>query len=312
MHISRRRFLKYCAFSAAAIGLDAFNLGLLRRALANPAGPSVIWLKGSACDGCSISLLNRISDSAPYTATEVLTEAINLVYHTNLMVMAGESSVAALRRTYDQGGYVLVVEGGIPTAFDGRACVIYSYQGREVTMQEAVQEYSSRAVAIVCAGTCAAWGGIPASMSNPTGVVGVRELTGRPTINISGCPANPDWVVWAIVQLILGNPVALDDAGRPVDLYARDLNDQPCPALIHDKCPRNVVPLNEATSFGQDGRCLVNLGCRGPFTKARCESCWNGKAGQGHWCIGVNAPCQGCVEPSFPGPKSFFEPYNPD
>jgi hydrogenase small subunit len=304
MEVSRRRFLKYCGLSAAAIGLDAVDLGLLRKAFANPVGPSVIWLKGSSCDGCSISFLNRISDDAPHNAAEVLTDNINLIYHTNIMAMAGESSVAAMRQAYEAGGYVLVIEGGVPTAFGGHACIAYSYNGVEVTFQQLVEELTARAAAIVCVGTCAAWGGIPASGSNPTAVVGIKDLTGRTTVNLSGCPVNPDWIVWAVVQLILGNPITLDEYGRPTALFRAQ-------GFIHDSCPRNLGGGNEAAQFGEDGHCLINLGCRGPFTEAKCHNCWNGKAGQGHWCIGVNAPCQGCVEPTFPGSKSFFEPYNP-
>ena len=82
-----------------------------------------------------------------------------------------------------------------------------------------------------------------------------------------------------------GNPVPLDQFGRPVALYqAQD--------TIHHNCPRNtVIPGNtEATTFADcDGKCLINLGCRGPFTTAKCQNCWNGKAGSGHWCRGLVA-----------------------
>jgi hydrogenase small subunit len=150
--------------------------------------------------------------------------------------------------------------------------------------------------------------------------MGVGQFTGRPTINISGCPANPDWVVWAIVQLLTGSPVTLDADGRPTALYSTGHNGAPEAPIIHDKCPRNPgnfgTPL--AINFGEDGHCLENLGCRGPHTKSRCNASWCGIGGHvypqphpGHWCIGVNAPCHGCVEKTFPGPESFYEPYNP-
>ena len=323
MELSRRKFMQYCTLSAAAIGLDVFDLGLLEKALANPLGPTVIWLKGSACDGDSISLLNRISDSAPKTVAEVLTDAINLVYHTNLMTSAGDSAVAELRRVYDSGNYLLILEGGVPTAANGAACIVHSLHGQETTFQQVVQEMTARAIATVCVGTCAAFGGIPASGSNPTGVMGVSQLTGRPTINISGCPANPDWIVWAIVQLLTGRPVELDSDGRPSALYGRNLAEATTPALVHDKCPRNIYvnpnAPTAATSFSDcNGRCLIELGCRGPMTKSRCDGCWNVKATDPtnppselwrNWCIGANAPCQGCVEKTFPGPQSFFELY---
>jgi hydrogenase small subunit len=304
MNISRRIFLKYCGLSAGALGLNSLQLGFLADALASPTGPSVIWLQGSACAGCSVSLLNRISDTVPHTIADTLTDHINLIFHPTLTTAVGETTVAAMKQAVEAGPFVLVVEGGIPTAFGGHACVIYSYNGQEVTMEQAVQEYAPRAAAVVCVGTCSSFGGIPAAGENPTGVVGVRQLTGRPTINIPGCPANPNWMIWAIVQLILGNPVPLDSAGRPIALYQTH-------GYIHDHCPRNQGGTNEATDFGQDGKCLIHLGCRGPLTQAKCENCWNGKEGLGHWCIGANAPCQGCVEPNFPGPQSFFDLYIP-
>jgi len=327
MMVSRRSFLEYCGLSAAFLGISS-KLGLLGEALAAPTAPSVIWLHGSSCTGCSVSFLNRIAAAAPTTVADVLTGAVNLVYHATLMTPAGDAAVSELKRVYNSGNYVLVLEGGVPTAFHGGACVVYSLNGVETTYMQAVQEMSARALAVVCAGTCASFGGIPASGSNPTGVVSVGQLTGRATINLSGCPANPDWVVWAIVQLLTGTPVDLDEDGRPIALYAKNLAGADASALIHDKCPRNRDPdINpeapvEATSFTAcDGRCLIELGCRGPFTKARCDGCWNILATdpasppddrwRNNWCIGVNAPCHGCVEKTFPGPQSFYQPYSP-
>lgn len=62
MSISRRTFLKYCGAIAATVGIDPADMGLLKQALADPNGPAVIWMHGSSCTGCSVSLLNRISD----------------------------------------------------------------------------------------------------------------------------------------------------------------------------------------------------------------------------------------------------------
>jgi hydrogenase small subunit len=323
MSITRRSFFRYCALSSAALGLDLPRLGLLQEALANPAAPSVIWLIGSACTGCSVSFLNRISDrpGEPATVADVVAGSINLIYHPTLMGAAGESAAAVLRQAQARGNYILVLEGAVPTAFGGHACVVYNYRGQDVTFAQAVQELSSRASKIVCVGTCASFGGVPASGSNPSQCMGVPQYTGRPTINISGCPANPDWVVWAIVQLLTNTPVTLDADGRPTALYNTGHTGQTEAAIIHEKCPRNpsLSSAGTAVNFGENGNCLTDLGCRGPFTKSRCNGSWNGIGGHvypdphpGHWCIGVNAPCHGCVEKTFPGPQSFSEPYSPE
>jgi hydrogenase small subunit len=272
-------------------------------------------------------LLNRIADAsgpAP-TVKEVLTDAVNLVYHATLMTPAGDGAVSELRRLYDSGNYILVLEGGVPTAFGGAPCMVYSLHGQATTYQRAVQEMAGRAIAIVCVGTCASFGGIPASGSNPTGVTGVHQLTGRPTVNISGCPANPDWVVWALVQLLTATPMDLDEDSRPKALYTETIQ-AASKEYVHDKCPRNVYVNASAPSAAADfsdcnGRCLIELGCRGPHTRARCDGCWNIQAGtsnpaptdrwQNNWCIGVNAPCHGCVERTYPGTESFYERYAP-
>ncbi len=295
MNISRRDFLKYCGISAAAVGLSTSELGLLEKALASPTGPSVIWLQGSGCTGCSESFLNRIATDGPQTAANVLVEAINLVYHPNLMALAGQDAVAQAEAAYNKGGYLLAVEGGIPTAFGGRACYAWTYNEQEVTFESAVQTLAAKAAGILCIGTCAAWGGIPAAPPNPTGVMGVKALTGKDTINIPGCPTHPDWIVWAVVQLLLGNSIALDSFGRPTQFFG---------STVHDLCPRNGS--TKATTIGVDNNCLMDLGCRGPVTMANCpQQKWNNQV---NWCVDANAPCIGCTEPGFPGTDPFYAP----
>jgi hydrogenase small subunit len=292
-NISRRDFMRYCGMGAAALGLTVTDLGLLEKALANPNGPSVIWLQGSGCTGCSESFLNRISTSSPTTAPSVLIDAINLVYHPTLMALPGQDAVAQAEAAYNKGGYILAVEGGVPTAFGGSACWAWTYNGVEVTFESAVRELANKASKILCVGTCAAWGGIPAAPPNPAGIKGVKALTGRKTINIPGCPTHPDWIVWAVAQLLLNYPVTLDSYGRPTQFFS---------ATVHDQCPRNGT--TKATAYGVDNACLMDLGCRGPDTMANCPSQkWNNQA---NWCVDANAPCIGCTSPLFPGTNPFY------
>lgn len=294
MTVSRRDFFKYCVASAGALGLGAFDLRRLEAAMTGGA-PTVIWLHGSGCQGDSVSFLNRIAAGAPtgqQTVDDILINTVNLAYHTVVMSSAGEQAVTMVDQAKRQGGYVLVLEGGIPRAFGGMACQLWSKDGQTVTYLQAIQDLAAGAAAVVCVGTCAAFGGIPRSRANPTDVISGAEATGGSVINISGCPAHPDWVAWAVVQLILGNPVTLDADNRPTALYGTN---------IHDNCPRNLaIPGNShATTFGQDLLCLENLGCRGPSTGA---DCWSRKWNNGvNWCVDSNSVCLGCVESTFPG-----------
>jgi len=74
MYIGRRDFLKYCIGSAAALGLPLSVLGKLEKALAAEGGelPTVVWLNGANCTGCTVSLANLISETGPTLEGEQL------------------------------------------------------------------------------------------------------------------------------------------------------------------------------------------------------------------------------------------------
>jgi len=287
MTVSRRQFLEYCKNAAAAVGLSTVQLGQLEKALANPNGPSVIWLSGSSCTGCSVSFLNRISTTGPQTAADVLVNVINLEYHPNLMAAAGESAARVAQEAMNRGGYILAVEGGVPTAFGGNTCWAWTLDGVDVTFLDAVKSMAAQASQVLCIGTCASYGGIPAAPPNPAGVQSVKAVTLRNTVNIPGCPPHPDWMIWTIANLLGGTLGVLDSLGRPVGLFKRK---------VHDICPRRE--LEKATRYGQDSRCLKEIGCLGPETVAPCPtSLWNNRT---NWCIDANSLCIGCTNPTFP------------
>ena len=313
MAVSRRDFMKYCTMAAGALGLSSFDLKRLDAALASQGAPTILWLHGSGCQGDSVSFLNLIQAGAPVgqrSADDVLVNTVNLAYHTVVMSSAGSQAVETLMQAKRKGGYVLVIEGGIPTAFGGHACKIYSQNGKDVTILQAVQELAAGAAAIVCVGTCACYGGIPQSGPNETQVITGSQAAGKPTINIPGCPAHPVWIAWAVVQLVLGNPVTLDADGRPTALYGNKAED-PDTLCVHQDpthgCPRRFglpTHLGFATAFGQDGYCLEDLGCRGPSTFAPCPNMkWNNGV---NWCVDANGMCIGCVEKGFPGGPFYF------
>ncbi|HEY5913496.1 MAG TPA: hydrogenase small subunit [Verrucomicrobiae bacterium] len=293
--ISRRSFFKFVSVSAAGLGLDPFDLTGLTRAMANPAGPTVLWLQGSGCTGCTMSFLDYVSPTAPTSAADVLINYINLAYHPNLTPVAGEPAAMVIEEVRQRGNYILALEGGIPTRFGGGACYSWTLDGADVTLQDAVRSLGARATAILSIGTCSSFGGIPAAPPNPTGVVSAQALTGRPTINVAGCPPHPNWMVWTIVQLLQGKPISLDSYGRPRSLYGE---------IVHERCP--LLGRQEAKTFAVSGQCLKELGCRGPETRANCPTLkWNNGV---NWCVGAGAPCNGCTSPNFPGGRFNHQP----
>jgi hydrogenase small subunit len=298
MLISRREFLKYCSAAAGALGLSATGLVRLQDALAAEDGPSVIWLQGQGCTGCSTSLLNTIHYA---TIDDLLLNTIDLEFHSTVMAAAGEMAADAAEAACDTGGYVLVVEGAIPTAHGGMYCTLWP----EMTMVDAVRRFSRKAALILAVGTCAAYGGIPGGSPNPTRAKGVRDVLGaRSVVNLPGCPAHPDWIVGTIAHILAhGEAPAVDGDGRPTAFY-RD--------SIHSKCPNLAKYLDGqcyAGALGEPG-CLYHLGCEGKWTVADCPTRrWNGgEAGAlgVNWCIGAGNPCQGCTEPTFPDGVSPF------
>jgi len=296
MNITRRNFLKHCAVSAGALSLTPLALERLEAALTSQTAPTIIWLHGSGCQGDSISFLNRIDPTATagqQTVDDILINSVNLAYHTVIMSSAGPTAVAMAQQAHQKGGYVLVLEGGVPRAFGGRTCQVWSSEGQDVTYEQAVRDFAADATAVVCVGTCASYGGIPRSGSNPTDVISGKEATGRDVVNVPGCPAHPDWTTWVIVQLLLDSPIELDIYDRPLAIYGKNL---------HDNCPRLDTEL--AITFGQDHRCLLDLGCRG---KAVFSDCWSRKWNDGvNWCVDCNGMCIGCVEPTFPGGNFYL------
>ena len=294
MQIGRRQFLKYCVGSAAALGLPLTVVGKLEHALAADGDglPTVIWLNGANCTGCTVSLANRLSPEGPTDIADLLVNYINLAFHPNLMGAAGDLAVQTLNEATAKP-YVLAIDGGVPTAFDGHTCLLWTENGHEVTAKEAVTRLAPDAAAILSIGTCASFGGIPAGNPNPTKIVSVGNLIGKQTINIPGCPTHPDWIVWTIANLLAGVVPELDDRGRPREIFGEE---------IHKRCPRKGT--GEAKIFGKEGVCLKSLGCKGPRTRADCHMRqWNNAT---NWCIGANAVCLGCTESGFPDSFSPF------
>jgi len=260
----------------------------------------VVWLQGASCSGCSISVLNAASPTIKHLLIDEVIPGrhVNLRFHPTVMAGSGEVALEVLEGVEQElrGGYLLVVEGAIPTA-EGY-CSVGEVGDAPVSILSRVESLGRKALAVIALGTCAAFGGIPAAEPNPGKCVGVGEVfssrgISTPFINIPGCPPHPDWFVGMVAAILLNGlpkPEELDEFRRPKAFYGK---------LIHENCPRRAY-FDEgkfAQKFGDEG-CLYELGCKGPVTYADCPlRLWNNGT---NWCIGNGAPCMGCVEPGFP------------
>lgn len=242
MHIQGQQFLQYCIGSAATLGLPESILGKLSNAL-NAKGlipPKVIWLNGSDSTGCTQSLATIFHQTSPTDTADQLFNIIDLTFSPNFIVDAAELAEKQLMTTV-KGRYILAIDGGIPTAFNGHTCMLWTDQGEELTAMEAVQMLAPGAAAVLAIGTCACYGNMPFDDPNPTGVVSVSELTGVPTVNIPGCATHPDWMVWTIAQLLSGETLQLDAHNRPTELYGNSIY-QICPHKKQKEATEYTIP----------------------------------------------------------------------
>jgi hydrogenase small subunit len=227
-----------------------------------------------------------------------------LAYHSTLMAATGQLSIDAARESAEkyQGKYILVVEGAIPTKEEGIYGTIGEDSGKPISMLKWIEYLGQNAMATLTVGTCAAYGGLPAALPNPSGSKGVSEVYEMlgivtPVINIPGCPSHPDWFIGTVAKILLYGmpmPEELDEFGRLKLFFSR---------TVHNRCV-NRDYLDDgimAVEFGDEG-CLLELGCKGPFTRADCPiRLWNGSV---NWCINAGAPCIGCTEKGFPDEHS--------
>lgn len=295
--ISRRQFLRYCGGLATVLALPPSAAKVIAQVLSANARLPVIWLEFQDCTGDTESFLRAsqrpdplMGDVQDPSLTSLLLDVLSIDYHETLMAAAGyqaETSRTDAIKAYS-GQYICVVEGAIPTAYNGYCCLI----GGKTALSIA-QEVTRNALLTIALGACAWDGGLAAANPNPTAAKGVKDAISGLTnlVNLPGCPANVVNLVATIMYFITYKEVPpLDAYGRPTFAYGR---------TIHNRCPRRGR--EEASSFGdathRAGGCLKQLGCRGPVTYHNCPTvkwnsgtCWPVEAGHG---------CIGCTNPTF-------------
>jgi len=287
--VSRRDFMKFCSIITATMGLSAAYVPKVAQVFAAPKQrPPVIWLHFGECTGCSESMIRTMY---PWV-DELVLDVLSIEYHETIMAAAGQQAEEVLQAAVKKhdGKFICVVEGAIPTKFNGA----YGKIGGK-TFLEIAQEICPKAAAVICQGMCSSFGGIQAAKPNPGGYKGVSETLGIKTLNLPGCPPNPVNLIGTIVNyLLLGKLPDLDEMGRPLFAYGK---------TVHAQCPRRSHFENGefVTEFGSEeavlGYCLYKLGCRGPETFNNCPTAkFNGGTS---WPVQAGHPCIGCAQPNF-------------
>jgi ferredoxin hydrogenase small subunit len=272
---------------------------------------NVLWLQSGGCGGCSMSLL--CADTTDFPAM-LKNSGIELLWHPVLSTEGEQDLLGLLDRCLEGRTRLdaLCIEGAVLRGpqHTGRFHVL---SGTGTPMMTWIEKLAQVATHVLAVGSCAAWGGISASGSNPTDACGLqfedenmggllgsgfRAKGGLPVVNIAGCPTHPDWVLDTLMLMAAGQFSVgdLDPLGRP-RFYA----DQ----LVHHGCPRNEYYEYKASAAQPtDLGCLMeNLGCKGTQAHADCNTrLWNGEGS----CLRGGFACVNCTAPGFQSPGHGF------
>jgi hydrogenase small subunit len=288
--VRRREFLGFCATMAAALALPDKAAAQIAKAVGRTEKPILLWLEFQDCAGNTESFLRASRPSA----AEIVLDVLSVDYHETIMAAAGEQSHENRERVVKErpGGYIVVVEGSIPTGANGAYCTI----GGESAVDIA-KHVCGNAAATIAIGTCAAFGGLPAAAPNPTGALSVGEAVPgvKNLINLPACPANVENLTALIVHyLTFKRWPSLDHYRRPLFAYGKSIHDN-CERRAHFDAGQYVELWGDAGH--RAGYCLYKMGCKGPVTFQNCPNIrWNGGT---NWPIGCGHPCIGCAEAGF-------------
>lgn len=287
--VDRRDFLDFCTRATALMGLAPSMVSNVVMAMMTEPRLPVIWLHGLECTCCSESFLRA---SHPM-AQDIILNLISLDYDDTLQVAAGAQAEQIRKKIMQDyaGQYILAVEGNAPTKDGGVYCIV----GGD-TFQNVLEETARNARAVVAWGSCATSGCVQAASPNPTGAKPVSALvTGKPVINVPGCPPLADVMAGLVAYVVTqGKLPELDSQGRPSMYFSKTVHEE-CERKDNFEKGRFVQNWDDAGA--RRGWCLFKMGCRGPVTRSSCSTMkWNSGTS---WPVDSGHPCIGCSEANF-------------
>ncbi len=279
-------FNRWVSMITASMRLHPEYEGIVKESVQQLNKIPIIWLELSDCTGNSEAFIK----TAHPKVDDLILKYISLDYHELLMAGSGDQSESALDDVIknDKGNYILIVEGAVPLAMDGKFLRIGP---KGETGLELLKRVAKDAAAILSVGSCAFDGGVVAIEPNPTGAVGVAEALGRnDIINLPGCPTNPINIVGTLLHYIMFEELPeLDERNRPLWAYSQ---------RIHDNCERrghydlDEFVLEWGDEGAKQGWCLFKMGCKGPYADLNCSLV---KFNEGtSWPVQVGHGCFGC------------------
>jgi len=272
----------------------------------------ILWITGGlGCDGDSVSITAATLPSIEDVMLGAIPGLPKVHLHNAVLAYeVGDEFMAPFHKAArgELENFVLVLEGSIPNEkISGNgywaAFGTDPQTGDPITIPEWIDRLAPRALGVVTAGTCSAYGGIHAMQGNPTGCMGVADYlgwdwkskAGLPIVNVPGCPVQPDNFMETLLYLLrqlagLAPMIPIDGAGRPKWLFEK---------TVHEGCDRGgyYETGDFATTYGSP-KCIVKLGCWGPAVQCNVpKRGWMDGIGG---CPNVGGICIGCTMPGFP------------
>jgi hydrogenase small subunit len=272
----------------------------------------VLWITaGLGCDGDTISITAATQPSIEDVMLGAIPGLPKVHLHNPVLAYNnGDEFMAPFHQAVEGKleNFVLVVEGSIPNEHlsgDGYWAAVGTdpKTGQPIKTADWISRLAPKALAVIGAGTCAAFGGIHAMKGNPTGCMGLQDFLGHdwkskaglPIVNVPGCPVQPDNFMETVLYLLrqlagLAPVIPVDHHGRPTWLFG---------PTVHENCDRAAY-YEEADFAHEYGsrKCLVKMGCWGPVVQ--CNVPKRGWAGGIGGCPNVGGICIGCTMPGFP------------
>ena len=242
---------------------------------------SIVWLQGLTCNGNSHSFFN-------YSSIDIFSKSFEILHHPQIKTQYTIDEIIFEDIQVD----FLVIEGALSKNEEILSRFGYPFK-------KLMDILSKKAKHIICAGSCASYGGIfrlqdekqifGALFSGKT--KGGFWQNNSKVVNISGCPMHPRWFVETLLKLHLGDNLYLDEYQRPKEVYSY---------LVHHGCLRNEYFewKVDCEDYGLKEGCLFyEHGCQGPMTHANCNKIlWNSVSSKTR----VGSACLGCTEFDFP------------
>lgn len=288
-----------------------------QKPLSSPALPSIsmdspvtlFWLQGGGCGGDTWAFFNS---EPPETVSLINDLNIKLLWHPSIsnQGLSRQKKLLEDLLSGKQSLDILCIEGSIIRGPGGTG-MFDTLAGKP--KKDIASTLAKKAKYVLAVGTCASFGGIGADGEieatgmqfhkwEQGGFMGrdFKTGSGMPIINLPGCPCHGGVLSGALISLVSGMPLELNEYNIPLEWYS---------TMIHQGCTRNEYHEYrvEEKKIGEKGCLFFYLGCHGPLVYGPCNKMlWNRRSSKTR----VGVPCFGCTRPDFPQQYPFFKTRN--